>query len=284
MISATNQTNNNQLLHQYFLHYNQTTHNLPNKNELKGETRKLVDRIVALQKAPVIEHYTKPILFKNKNTINLIHSTLTPHLNKTPIPKNLNPQKTKTFNNQLTNKINLKILTPNLTIINNPTTHKNTNKTLINNYKINNKNITNQHIKIVKNNMLKTLLTSHTPSTKNQTSNNHTQQISKNNNTFHNTTTNLFVSGKNTVPRKALEQRLINTTQNKNLKYGVVIRQFDDTTITSTPEFSHRELYAMIKSTNPHLPPPTLLAYKIYPNNKKKLIHNIQLTKIPIHT
>ena len=68
----------------------------------------------------------------------------------------------------------------------------------------------------------------------------------------------------------------------EGLKYGVVIRQFDDAAITSAPEFSRRELYAMIKSTDPHLPPPTLVAYKVYPNGKEELVRGVQLAEVPI--
>ena len=38
----------------------------------------------------------------------------------------------------------------------------------------------------------------------------------------------------------------------------------------------------MIKSTDPMLPPPTLLAYRIYPNGKQELVRGVQLSDVPI--
>jgi hypothetical protein len=61
-----------------------------------------------------------------------------------------------------------------------------------------------------------------------------------------------------------------------------VIRRFDDAAVTAAPEFSRRELYAMIKSTDQQLPPPTIVAYKIYPNGKEELVRGIQLAEVPI--
>ncbi|HSR98084.1 MAG TPA: hypothetical protein VLM79_13585, partial [Kofleriaceae bacterium] len=99
---------------------------------------------------------------------------------------------------------------------------------------------------------------------------------------FHGSATNLFVSGKGAIPRKALEQKLVAAAQAEGLKYGIVIRRFDDAAVTSAPEYSRRELVAMIKSTDQQLPPPVLLAYKVYPNGKEELVRGVQLAEVPI--
>ena len=129
--------------------------------------------------------------------------------------------------------------------------------------------------------VMKTLLTSRTPSAKNQTSNGHARRIADGG-AFHGSATNLFVSGKGAIPRKALEQKLVAAAQAEGLKYGIVIRRFDDAAITAAPEFARRELYAMIKSTDQQLPPPTLLAYKVYPNGKEELVRGVQLAEVPV--
>ena len=62
-------------------------------------------------------------------------------------------------------------------------------------------------------------------------------------------------------PRKALQQKLVAAAKAEGLKYGLVIKRFDDAAITRAPEFSRRELVAMIKRTDQQLPPPAILAY-----------------------
>jgi len=38
----------------------------------------------------------------------------------------------------------------------------------------------------------------------------------------------------------------------------------------------------MIKTTDPLLPPPALVAYKVFPNGKKELVRGAQLSDVPI--
>jgi TldD protein len=281
VISATGQADDGQLLHQYFLRYGQTARDLPSEDELKTDTRKLIDSIVALQKAPVMDHYTGPVLFEGEGAVGLIRAALAPHLGGTPVPEGLNPQEAKAFGGQLTDKVGLKVVAPSLTIVDDPTLHEGAGKALIGGYKIDDEGVASQRVEVIKDGTLKTLLTSRTPSAKNQASNGHARRIAEGG-AFHASTTNLFVSGKGAVPRKALEQRLVGAAQGDGLKYGVVIRRFDDAAITAAPEFARRELYAMIKSTDPHQPPPTLLAYKVYPGGKEELVRGVQLAEVPI--
>jgi predicted Zn-dependent protease len=281
LIVASGQAEDGQLLHQYFLRYGHTARDLPSEDDLKGETRHLVDSIVALQKAPVMEHYSGPVLFEGEGAVGLIRSTLAPHLGGTPVPEGLNPQEAKTFGGALTDKVGLRVMSPNLTIADDPTARDGAGKALIGGYKIDDEGVAAQRVDVIKDGVLKTLLTSRTPSAKNQASNGHARRTAEGG-AFHGSATNLFVTGKSSVARKALEQRLVGTAQGEGLKYGVVIRRFDDAAVTSAPEFSRRELYAMIKSTDQQLPPPTILAYKVYPSGKEELVRGVQLAEVPI--
>jgi TldD protein len=281
VIAAGGQADDGQLLRQYFLRYGQTAKDLPADDELKAEAKKLIDNIVALQKAPVIDSYSGPVLFEGEGAVGLLRSTLAPHLGGTPVPEGLNPQEAKTFGGALTDKVGLRVLAPNLSIADDPTAREGAGKALIGGYKIDDEGVAAQRVEVVKDGVLKTLLTSRTPSVKGQSSNGHARRIADGG-AFHGSATNLFVSGKNALPRKALEQRLVAAAQAEGLKYGIVIKRFDDAAVTAVPEFSRRELVAMIKSTDQQLPPPAILAYKVYPNGKQELIRGVQLAEVPI--
>jgi hypothetical protein len=281
VIAASGQAEDGQLQYQHFLRYGHTAQDLPGDPELKREAKKLIDTIVALQKAPVMEHYSGPVLFEGEGAVGLLRSTLAPHLGGTPVPEGLNPQEAKTFGGALTDKVGLRVLAPNLSITDDPTAKDGAGKALIGGYKIDDEGVAPQRVEVIKDGVLKTLLTSRTPSAKNQTSNGHARRTAEGG-AFHGSATNLFVSGKGAVSRKALEQRLVAAARGEGLKYGVVIRRFDDAAITAAPEFSRRELVAMIKSTDLQLPPPAILAYKIYPNGKEELVRGVQLAEVPI--
>jgi TldD protein len=229
----------------------------------------------------VIDSYSGPVLFEGEGAVGLLRSTLAPHLGGTPVPEGLNPQEAKTFGGALTDKVGLRVLAPNLSIADDPTAREGAGKALIGGYKIDDEGVAAQRVEVVKDGVLKTLLTSRTPSVKGQSSNGHARRIADGG-AFHGSATNLFVSGKNALPRKALEQRLVAAAQAEGLKYGIVIKRFDDAAVTAVPEFSRRELVAMIKSTDQQLPPPAILAYKVYPNGKQELIRGVQLAEVPI--
>ena len=75
---------------------------------------------------------------------------------------------------------------------------------------------------------------------------------------------------------------MISQARADGLKFGLVIRKFDDAAITAAPVFSRRELVQLIKSTDQQLPPPTVLAYRVYPNGKEELVRGAQLAELPI--
>ena len=90
------------------------------------------------------------------------------------------------------------------------------------------------------------------------------------------------MSAKGGSSRKALEARVAQLAKGEGLKYGLIIKRFDDAAVTGAPEFTRRELIQMIKSTDPILPPPVVVAYRVYPNGKQELVRGAQLTEIPI--
>ncbi|HLL25604.1 MAG TPA: metallopeptidase TldD-related protein, partial [Kofleriaceae bacterium] len=282
LVAATGRADDGQMLSQYFLRYGQTAKDLPRDDELEVESKRLSDTIAQLAKAPLVERYSGPVLFEGEGAVGLIRFTLAPHLGGTPVPEGLSPQEVKTFGGALTDKVGLKPLSPILSIVDDPTAKTGGGgKALIGGYRIDDEGVPAQRVEVVKDGTLKTLLTSRTPSHKGQQSNGHARRTADGG-SFHGSATNLFVRGKGAVSRKALQQRLVAAARADGLKYGLVIKRFDDAAITSPPEFSRRELVAMIKSTDLALPPPTVLAYRVYPNGKQELVRGVQLAEVPM--
>ena len=281
VITATGRASDGQELRQYFLRYGHTAKDLPSEDELKGEAKKLVDTIGALQKAPVMDRYSGPVLFEGEGAVGLVRFTLAPNLGGTPVPEGLNPQEQKTFGGALTDKVGLRVTSTGLTIYDDPTARDGGGKALIGGYKIDDEGVAAQKVEVVKDGTLKTLLTSRTPSQKGQISNGHARRTALGG-AFHGSATNLFITGKNAVSRKQLEQQALAAARADGLKYVLVIRRFDDAAVSATPEFTRRELVQMIKTTDQQLPPPAIQAYKLYPNGKEELVRGAQLTEVPI--
>ncbi len=281
LLAASGRADDGQALNQYFLRYGHTARDLPTDDELKAEAKKISETIGALAKAPVLDRYSGPVLFEGEGAVGIVRSTLAPHLGGTPVPEGLSPQEVKTFGGALTDKVGLRPLSPLLSIVDDPTAKDGAGKALIGGYRIDDEGVPAQRIEVVKDGTLKTLLTSRTPSQKGQQSNGHARRTGDGG-SFHGSATNLFLVGKGGVGRKQLEQKLVAAARAEGLKYGLVIRRFDDAAITSAPDFSRRELVAMIKSTDQALPPPAILAYRIYPDGKEELVRGVQLAEVPM--
>lgn len=282
VLVANGQATDGELLSQYFLRYGHTVKDLPTDDELKGEAKKLIELIGALAKAPVMERsYKGPVLFEGEGAVGILRATLAPHLGGTPVPEGLNPQEAKTFGGALTDRVGKLVMSRLISIHDDPTTKVGAGKALIGGYKIDDEGVASQRVEVVKDGFLKTLLTSRTPSEKDQKSNGHARRTGEGG-AFHGSATNLFVTAKGGVPRAALVGKLVAAVNASGEKYGMLIRRLDDAAITSAPEFSRRELVQMIKSTDQQLPPPAILAYRVYPNGKQELVRGVGLGEIKV--
>ncbi len=281
VMAVSGQAEDGQLLSDYFLRYGHTAKDLPNDKELTEEAKRLAQSITSLAKAPKMDRYSGPVLFEGEGAVGIVRFALAPHLDGTPVPEGLSPQEARQFGGALTDKVGLRALAPSLSLIDDPTVKEGGGKAVIGGYKIDDEGVAAQKVEVVKNGTLKTLLSSRTPSTKGQVSNGHARR-NADGGAFHGSATNLFVSAQGGVPRKALEQKLVAAAQAEGLKYGLIIKRFDDAAVTGAPEFTRRELVQMIKTTDPLLPPPAVVAYKLYPNGKQELVRGAQLTDVPI--
>jgi hypothetical protein len=281
VIAISGQADDGQLLSNYFLRYGHTAKDLPTDKELTEESKDLAKSVVELAKAPKLERYSGPVLFEGEGAVGLLRFTLTPHLDGSPVPEGLSPQEARQFGGALTDKVGLRVMSPNMSLVDDPTVKEGAGKALIGGYKIDDEGVAAQKVDVVKNGMLKTLLLSRTPSAKGQVSNGHARRAADGG-AFHGSATNLFVNATGGMPRKALEQKLVSAATAEGQKFGLLITRFDDAAVTGAPEFTKRELVQMIKSTDPMLPPPATVAYKVFPNGKRELVRGAQLTDVPI--
>jgi TldD protein len=281
VISASGQADDGQLVHDYFMRYGHTAKDLPNDDELKAESKRIAGAVAALEKAPVLDHYSGPVLFEGEGAVGMVRASLVPNLGGTPLPEGLNPQEAKQFGGAFNDAVGELALSRDLSIVDDPTAQNGGGKAIIGAYKVDDEGVAAQKVDVAKDGWLKTLLTSRTPSRKGQVSNGHARRTAEGG-AFQGSATNLFVIGRGGVSRKALEQRLIAQARSVGKKYGLVIRRFDDAAVTAESDFTRRELVQMIKTTNQDLPPPATLAYKVYLDGHEELVRGAQLREVPI--
>jgi TldD protein len=281
VVAASGQADDNQELNQYFLRYGRTAADLPSDAELTAEAKRLSATLLELAKAPVIEAYSGPVLFEGEGAVGIIRSALAPHLGGTPLPEGLPPQQAKQYGGAFSDKVGLRVLAPGLTLVDDPTAATGAGKALIGGYRIDDEGTPAQRVEVVRDGKLVSLLQSRTPSGRGASSNGHARRTADGG-AFRGSATNLFVNAKGGVARKALLGKLLATVKAEGLPYGLIVRRFDDSAITAAPERSRRELVQLVKSSDIDLPPPALLAYRVYPGGKQELVRGVQLAEVPI--
>jgi len=283
LVTAEGQAPDGQLLHDYFLRYGHTAKDLPSDAELTSEAKRIAANLALLEKAPVFQRYSGPVLFEGEGAVGILRATLAANLGGTPVPEGLSPREARQFGGALTDKVGLRTVSPSISVVDDPTASDAQGKALIGGYKIDDEGVAAQKVDVITHGMLKELLTSRTPSAKGQVSNGHARRPADGG-AFHGSATNLFIKARGGIPRRALEKKLVAAARAEGLKYGLVIRRFDDAAVSGAPEFTRRELVQMIKSTDQELPPPAALAYRIYPNGKEELVRGVQLAEVPIRS
>lgn len=281
IIVASGQAQDGQAIDQYFARYGHTSADLPDDGELEKEAKALGGHIVALAKAPTVERYSGPVLFEGDGAAGVVRYTLAPHLGGTPLPEGLSAQEAKLFGGGLTDKVGLKVLAPSLSIVDDPTSAASAGKAVIGGYKTDDEGVAAQRVEVVKDGILKTLLTTRTPAAVGGRSNGHARRTTKGG-AFHGSATNLTLSMKGGLTSAALKKKLIAEVRAAGLPYGIVIRRLDDSAMTAAKELSRRELIQAIVNADLTLPPPALLAYKVYPSGKEELVRGAQLAELPV--
>ncbi|MEZ4368681.1 MAG: metallopeptidase TldD-related protein [Kofleriaceae bacterium] len=280
VIAASSQAPDGQELLDYVVRYGHTGADLPTAKALEADAQTIVDNLAALRAAPIADEYTGPVLFEGEGAAGMVRHSLAPNLGGTPLPGGLRPNEAKQFGGALTKKVGLRVTSKMLSITDDPT-QQDAEAAMIGGYKIDDEGVAGRRVAVVERGMLTSLLTSRTPSSKDATSNGHARRTTSGG-AFHGSATNLLISATGGQTRKALVAKLLAAAKAEGLPYGMIIRRFDDAAITAMPELSRRELVQMIQAADTDLPPPALIAYRVYPDGREELVRGAQLAEIPI--
>lgn len=281
VIAASGQADDGQPLADYFLRYGHTAKDLPNDKELESEAKTIAANIAALAKAPVLEKYSGPVLFEGEGAVGIVRSTLAPQLGGTPLAEGGSAN--DPYAGGLVDLVGVRAFSPLLSMVDDPTATTGGGKALIGSYKVDDEGTAAQRVEVAKAGLLSTLLNSRTPANKDDLSNGHAR-VQGEGGVFRGSATNLFITAKGAVTRKALQAKLVAAGKSEKLPFTLVITRFDDAAITGAPEYAQRELVQLYSQRDKvlKLPPPAILAYKVLPNGKRELVRGVQLREIPI--
>jgi hypothetical protein len=281
LIVASAQAEDGQELTLYYSRYGHTAADLPKDEELIKEAGQLAEQLDGLRKAPLVENYTGPVLFEGDGAVGAVRYTLATNLSGTPVPIGVGGRDAVRFGGALTDRIGLRATAPILSLVDDPSVQSADKTALIGGYRIDDEGVPSQKVDVVKNGELKTLLMSRTPSAKIAESNGHAR-LAMPGGVYRGSATNLLVTARGGIERKALVRRLLSEARSQGLKHGIIIRLMDDSAITANSELTRFERLQLLQSADEQAPPLALLAYKVHPDGREELVRGVQLKPVQI--
>ncbi len=281
LIVASAQAEDGQELTLTYSRYGLTAAELPDDKELSAEAAKLVEQLDALRKAPLVEGYTGPVLFEGDGAVGVVRATLAPHMSGTPLPVGVGGRDAIRFGGALNDRLGLRVVSPALSFVDDPTVATIDGTSVIGGYKIDDEGVPAQRVEVIKDGTLKTLLMSRTPSRQIDQSNGHAR-LAMPGGVFRGSATNLLVSARGGLDRKALLRKLTAEAKSQGLKYGIDIRLLDDPAITANSELTRFERLQLLQSADEEAPPLALLAYRVTADGKEELVRGVQLKPIGV--
>ena len=281
LIVASAQAEDGQELTLYYSRYGHTAADLPKDEELIKEARQLAEQLDGLRKAPLVENYTGPVLFEGDGAVGVVRYTLASNLSGTPVPIGVGGRDAARFGGELTDRIGLPVIARILTLVDDPSVQSADKTALIGGYRTDDEGVPSQKVEVIKNGELKTLLMSRTPSGKIAESNGHAR-LAMPGGVYRGSATNLLVTARGGIERKALVRRLLSEARAQGLKHGIIIRLMDDSAITANSELTRFERLQLLQSADEQAPPLALLAYRVYPDGREELVRGVQLKPVQV--
>jgi hypothetical protein len=281
VIVATARAKDGEIVSLYTSHYGRTMEDLPGAEELRKQALAIAKQLDGLRNAEPIDAYTGPVLFEDEGAAGIVRYTLTDHLGGTPLPEGIAPKDAeREFGGAFAGRIGQRVVSPVLSVIDDPTTSRAGKRALIGGYKFDDEGVKSQRVQVIDAGKLDTLLIGRMPSTQIKQSNGHARRQGPGG--FHGTTTNLFVTAKSGQGRKQLRRALIKEAAAQGLPYGIVVKSFDDSAVTANAEMSRLELIAALNAMDLDAPPPVLLAYRVYPDGREEPVRGVQFRPVPV--
>lgn len=242
---------------------------LPSESEMRQTVQKVAASVKALASAPVAEAYSGPIAFEGEAAAQFFAEMLSSALPATRRPV-VEPGRPFNWTPSIfEGRIGSRILPSSFTVVDDPTQKELRGRNLLGHYAVDLEGIAGTPLTVIEKGILKTLLSTRTPSRDAATSNGRAR-IPGSFSTKSAAISNLFIKSSETVEAKELRSQLLKIAADRNLPYAMVIRKMDFPSSASITELRQ----TIAGQERPVSIP--LLAYRIYPDGREELVRGLR--------
>lgn len=253
---------------------------LPGDAELRRRATEVADNVTALQKAPIGESYSGPVLFEplaaaqwfaellGRNLVIQRRPVADPNRN-VPVPSS-----------ELEGRIGSRIVPEWMDVVDDPTQTEWHGTPLFGSYPVDMEGVIPKPVTLIEKGVLQTYLLTRQP-VKGFGSSNGRARIPGNFGAKQALMSNLFVKASQTVPAAELKRKLVAMLVQRNKPYGLLVRKTDYPSSAGIGEI--RALANSAGQTSRPMALP-LLVYKVYPDGREELVRGLRFRGVNVRT
>jgi len=248
---------------------------LPKEEQLSAAVRAVAAQTDALEKAPVADEYSGPVLFEQEAAAEMMAEVMADasRLQRKPLAPPGSNQR-PVLESVWSSRTGTKVAPDWLTMVDDP--HQKTfgGKILAGQYEADDEGVPASKVTLVEKGVLKGFLLSREPVKTYRASNGHGRLPGAYGNEEA-VIGNLFVQAEQTAPESQMKAKLLTEAKAAGLPFGILIRRLD---FPSTSGLEQLQSIAREMQKNGYtrtLTPP-LLAYRVYPDGHEELIRNVR--------
>ncbi len=268
-------------LNHFYATYAPRPAELPSVDEVRKNLNVAASELMAMRAAPTASDYTGPVLFESRAAAALIAQVLGPSLNGARPPVAFQPVVDQLMNSlgahsDWTGKVDVRVLPPTVTLIDDPSAKDYKGTPLIGSYAIDEQGVPSEKVTIVEDGKLKNLLMSRRPGPDSDKSNGHGRAAF--NGDPEPTMSNLFFTSSETVSKEDMKKKFIDACKDEKLDYCLIVRQMDNPTISIMHQEDFTDLLASFggNAATDRLP---LVVYRFYPaDGHEELVRGARIT------
>jgi hypothetical protein len=196
---------------------------LPAEKDMVARVEELSREISALRKAPIVDDYGGPVLFRGDAAAQVMRALLAENFSGTPAPKGDRPGMRGMGESELVGKVDQRILPPGVTIVDDPTIDKLAGQVLTGHYHFDDEGIAAQRVSLVENGVFKRFLMSRAPRKGFEHSTGHGRATPVSPARAH--PTNLIVTSSKGVSDRDIVRRATAAAKEQDVPYAIVVER-----------------------------------------------------------
>jgi len=241
------------------------------KDEIAARTRKMLERIKTLRNAKTIERYNGPVLFEGQAAAQAFGQVFAPALVSTRIPTSDDPRfeagiqqfLAQMGGGSLADRLGGRVLPADYDVVDKPHDKAQGKIELMGGAQIDDEAVPTKDTVIVEKGILKSLLSTRTPSTDSKATTGSRHGIGA-------SPTNLFLISHKPQTEQELRKQIMDIVKQRGLEYGLVVRDLGAVGLSWVGRMG------AIAGQMGNLNPGDVEIYKVYPDGKEELVRGVE--------